>query len=131
VNTKVNRVAAPVATMAEPTQRRRRWRDHSVLEPNTTVTITVVYSNPTAGNVYINGWIDFNQDGTMGAGEQIITDTVVAPGGGTVLIPVAVPANANRAMSLPASASAVTSGLTMMGLASDGEVEDYIALVPQ
>ncbi len=101
-----------------------------LLDPSTTVNITVTYSNPTSGTVYLNAWIDFNGDGVMGAGEQIATDTAVAPGAGQLVIPVAVPATAQPGDVYARFRISSDAGLTMTGAASNGEVEDYLALVP-
>ena len=42
--------------------------------------ITVKVTNTTGSPAYINGWVDFNGNGSMDAGEQVVSDTVVATG---------------------------------------------------
>ncbi|MBX3010759.1 MAG: hypothetical protein KF832_04595 [Caldilineaceae bacterium] len=97
------------------------------LQPNTTVNLTVTYSNPTTGTVYLNGWIDFNADGVMGAGEQVITDTTVPTGTGQLIIPMTVPATTHPGEVYARFRISRVAGLGMTGAAPDGEVEDYLA----
>ena len=80
---------------------------------------------------FLNAWIDFNNNGSWGdPGEQVFTDAVLAPGLNalTFLVPpssIAGPSFARfRFCSLP--------GLSYMGPAPDGEVEDYsVTIDPQ
>ncbi len=73
----------------------------------------------------VNAWIDWNADGDWDdAGEQIATDLAIAAGGSSV-VTVAAPADAIRGASCARFRIDTVGGLTPMGLAMDGEIEDY------
>lgn len=92
---------------------------------------------------FLDSWIDFDQDGVFAANENLSPSAVVIANGGgpgvggfTNGTGIAVPAGFSTiSFDIPNSAAAgltyarfrfsSTGGLTPMGLASDGEVEDY------
>ncbi len=96
------------------------------LVPDTTITVTVTYSNPQRVPVYIQGWLDFDGDGTL---ERIMTDTVAAPGSGTLTIPVAVPYNVQGGNAYARFRISSEATLGLGSQAPDGEVEDYVATI--
>ncbi|MFK7818370.1 MAG: GEVED domain-containing protein, partial [Planctomycetaceae bacterium] len=72
----------------------------------------------------INAWMDFNLDGDWDdAGEQILTDVSLEPGQNRVTIDV--PDNARSGISYARFRLNSNGGLSPVGAASDGEVEDY------
>jgi uncharacterized repeat protein (TIGR01451 family) len=93
-----------------------------------TATITATVAG--AGG-YLQGWIDWNGDGTFGAGEQIATNIQDNLGvdtnnaAGTMAFTVNVPANAITAQTFARFRWSTTAGLDATTAASDGEVEDY------
>ena len=94
-----------------------------LLMASQTVAFTVTASS-NAG--YLNGWIDFNGNGTFDTGEQVFTDMALTAGVNhlTVDIPADVASNSNLYMRFRYSTQ---QGLTPTGDAPDGEVEDYVA----
>lgn len=73
---------------------------------------------------YLNAWVDLNADGDWGdAGEQVITDAAVSPGANGVSFPV--PATAALGSTFARFRLDSAGGVSMLGLALDGEVEDY------
>jgi hypothetical protein len=71
---------------------------------------------------YLNGWIDFNGDGTFNAGEQVLTDVDLNPG--TRQVTVTLPPNTVTGP-LAARFRWGPAGLGFDGPAAIGEVEDY------
>lgn len=72
----------------------------------------------------LNAWLDFNRDGDWNdAGEQIFTNRTVVPGVNSLSFPV--PAAAVEGVSYARFRLNRQGGLTPVGLATDGEVEDY------
>ena len=81
-------------------------------------------------NGYLNGWLDFDADGSWaGAGEKIASDRAL-PSGFTVLV-FAVPAAAQVGPAIGRFRFASAGGLSYTGLASDGEVEDHEFIIYQ
>jgi len=81
-----------------------------------------------AGFAFLDGWIDFNNDGTWGPAEQIFTSlplTFTGLANPTVLT-FNVPAGATPSPTFARFRLSTTSGLLSTGFASDGEVEDYL-----
>ena len=75
-------------------------------------------------NGYLNGWLDFDADGSWtGAGEQIAVDRAL-PAGFSALV-FGIPAGARLGPVVGRFRFASGAGLTYTGLASDGEVEDH------
>ncbi len=95
-----------------------------------TVTIPVVVTNGLGAAAFLNAWIDYNNNNSFEAGEQIVTNTAVAVGlsNSTINLSVPVPAaavtgsNLGVRFRLTASASPGATG-TAGGV---GEVEDYV-----
>ncbi|MFN6162055.1 MAG: cadherin domain-containing protein, partial [Planctomycetota bacterium] len=97
----------------------------------------ITFTNPIAalGNVSIeavssqaggllNAWLDFNRDGDWSdPGEQIFADRSLTAGVNTLNF--AVPADAKSGPSYARFRLSTNPGLTVTGLATDGEVEDY------
>jgi|CXWL01.1.fsa_nt_gi uncharacterized repeat protein (TIGR01451 family) len=97
----------------------------SLLVPGGTSTMSLV-GGATAG--VASCWIDYDQSGAWGVGEQVATDVAVAA---STAVPVllTVPVGA-----IPGSAAvrcriSTSSGLTFTGLANDGEIEDHLAVI--
>jgi hypothetical protein len=73
----------------------------------------------------LNAWIDYNADGDFtDSGEQIASDLAIAAGS-TESLAVAVPANALPGMTYARFRCDSDGGLSPVGAAADGEVEDY------
>lgn len=98
----------------------------SALAPGSIVTMEIVVMASAAPK--LNAWIDFNADGDWDdPGEQIFTDQVMAIGPNTFLVPI--PAGATPGLTYARFRLNSLGGLTPMGAASDGEVEDYIVQI--
>jgi hypothetical protein len=77
---------------------------------------------------YINAWIDFDKDGSWGAGEQIILNSPVVAGNN--LFTFMVPSSAVTGKRIAARVRFnLDGGLGPTGFAKDGEVEDYTVTV--
>jgi len=98
-----------------------------------TASLPVTVTLTGGGTVKLNAFFDFNNNGSFAdAGEALTELTVVVPGGGstTVNLSVPVPAGATTGVNLGARFRISTAGgLTSVGLAADGEVEDYVVQV--
>ncbi|MFC1647471.1 GEVED domain-containing protein [Patescibacteria group bacterium] len=93
----------------------------SPLIPATPATIDVVASAPG----FVEGWIDFNADGTWATpGDQIMFAVPVVPGLNT--IPIIVPPTATPGPTYARFRYSTVPALPFMGPAPDGEVEDYL-----
>ena len=97
----------------------------SVLIPGTDGEIEIT-AGATGG--LVSAWCDLDQDGSWGAGEQIVTDLMVA-GGTTEIATFPVPAGVPDGSAICRVRIASTGGLGTTGAAPDGEVEDHIAAV--
>ena len=74
-------------------------------------------------NGYLNAWMDFNGDGDwQDAGEQIFTDEALITG--TNYLPLTIPADADADKAFARFRFNTKGGLSFVGLAEDGEVED-------
>jgi hypothetical protein len=78
----------------------------------------------------LDAWIDFNQNGTWDAGEQIFTSQALLPGLNANLC-FTVPANAALGQTFARFRLSSAGGLSPTGYASDGEVEDYLVRITQ
>lgn len=87
---------------------------------------------PTAISGYLNAWIDFNRDGDFtDPGEQIAIDLPMTQGLVNP-VPFTVPSNFSTGSSFARFRISTETGLGPLGLAADGEVEDYqVTLQPQ
>ncbi|MDB6076197.1 MAG: putative Ig protein, partial [Verrucomicrobiaceae bacterium] len=102
-----------------------------VVNAGQNASVVVKVTNSSAAPAYLNAWIDFNNDGLLtGAGEQIATNIVVAPG----------TANQNQTISFaaPSIASGIvgarfritdTQNPTSVSDSGNGEVEDHLCTV--
>ena len=85
---------------------------------NVAVTVT------SSGAGFVNGWVDFNQDGDWDdAGEQVFADTAVVAGPNGLQI--TVPAGATLGDTMARFRLTASAGYSYFGLAPNGEVEDY------
>ena len=76
-------------------------------------------------NGVLNAWLDFNRNASWNdPGEQIFVDRALVAG--TNLLAFTVPANASGGSSAARFRFSTTSGLTPLGEAPNGEVEDYV-----
>ena len=77
----------------------------------------------------VDAWIDFNRNGDLSdPGEQVVTNQLVNSGM-TVQFNVAVPAAAPLGLTYARVRVSSAGGLTPLGEASDGEVEDYTVAI--
>lgn len=91
--------------------------------PGDTATFSVTAGG--AGTCVLNAWVDWNQNGVFGdAGEQIAADQSIAAGNTLALTPT-VPLTAIPGRTYARFRCASVGGLAAVGLAQDGEVEDY------
>ncbi|HWM93055.1 MAG TPA: IPTL-CTERM sorting domain-containing protein [Thermoanaerobaculia bacterium] len=96
--------------------------------PGAAANFSVTANGPAACT--LNAWVDWDHSGVFGdsAGEQIATDANVPAGPATVLSP-AVPAGAIPGLTYARFRCATAGGLSPIGPAADGEVEDYLLAV--
>ncbi len=98
-----------------------------------TATLPVTVTLTGGGTVKLDAFFDWNNDGDFAdTGEALTELSVVVPGGGstTVNLSVPVPVGATVGASHGARFRISTAGgLTSVGLAADGEVEDYVVTV--
>lgn len=74
---------------------------------------------------YLNAWVDFNRDGDFSdLGEQIAIDLPMTQGVANP-VPFTVPANFSPGSTYARFRISTETGLSALGLAADGEVEDY------
>jgi hypothetical protein len=95
-------------------------------------TIPVLVTNTSGAAVFLNAWIDYNNNGTLEAGEQIATNVSIANGSNNITqnLNITVPAGALTGVNLGARFRLTsTSGAAATGLVGNGEVEDYIVTV--
>ena len=86
------------------------------------ITVTAAFNGVT-DPVYLNAWIDFNQDGVWTANEQVLNDRVLADGEN--ILTVNIPGDAEEGFTFARFRISTDAGLSFTGTASDGEVEDY------
>jgi len=92
---------------------------------STTVIVSITQEN--SGDGFLQGWIDFNGNGSFGdAGEQVATNLQFTSGvTGNISVPVSVPATAITTQTYARFRWSTASGLNSTATASNGEVEDY------
>ena len=96
------------------------------LDAGSTASVTVTASVPSTA--VLSGWLDFNQDGDWDdAGEQVFADQSITDG--TNNLTIAVPAGAAPGTAFARFRLTETAGYSWAGLASDGEVEDYLVSI--
>jgi hypothetical protein len=95
-------------------------------------TIPVLVTNTSGAAAFLNAWIDYNNNGTLEAGEQIATNVSIATGSNNLTqnLNITVPAGALTGVNLGARFRLTsTSGAAATGLVGNGEVEDYIVTI--
>jgi hypothetical protein len=96
-------------------------------------TIPVLVTNTSGAAVFLNAWIDYNNNGSLAdAGEQIATNVSIATGSNNLTqnLSITVPAGALTGVNLGARFRLTsTSGAAATGLVGNGEVEDYIVTI--
>ncbi|MCD0458945.1 Ig-like domain-containing protein [Roseiconus lacunae] len=95
----------------------------SPLGPGGTATVQVTARNTTGQPAYLQGWVDFNANGTFDASERVFNNVVVADGVSNLEINV--PGNAVVGSTYARFRYSPTAGLGVGGDADLGEVEDY------
>jgi hypothetical protein len=97
----------------------------SSIVPGQTASLEVYVTLPAGANAGIlNAWMDFNQDGDWAdAGEQIFADRAV--GAGINPLTFSVPSTALQGLTYARFRLSSARALSFVGLAADGEVEDY------
>ena len=98
----------------------------SILATSTSET-TSSFEVIASGSGKLDGWIDFNRDGSWGVGEQIFNSVDVVSGSN--LLSFSVPAGAAPGDTGARFRLSTAGGLSPTGAAADGEVEDYIATI--
>lgn len=92
-------------------------------QPGTTAAFSVTASGASCS---LDAWVDWNRNGVFGdAGEQIAAGVNVPTGAPTVLSP-SVPAGAVPGITYARFRCSIAGGLSPIGPAADGEVEDYL-----
>lgn len=87
--------------------------------------VGVGINNTTGVSAYLQGWVDYNQDGDFtDAGEQIISNQLVASGVTEIVF--SAPANASLGSTFARFRLANTQNVPSFGSANSGEVEDYV-----
>ncbi len=93
-----------------------------VTSPSSSTTASYIVTASQSGR--LDGWIDFNQDGDwLDAGEQIFASVDVVAGSNT--LPFTIPAGATFGTTFARFRISTAGGLSPVGQADDGEVEDY------
>lgn len=97
------------------------------LGPGATATFEVTATNTTGSNAYLQGFIDFNQDGVFGAGEKFASNVPVVAGSvaATHLITVDVPDGTTPGATFVRFRLSQTSSIGATGFVETGEVEDH------
>jgi hypothetical protein len=97
------------------------------LVPGLNATITVL---PSTSNLYLQGWIDFNMNGNWSdPGEQILNNVLTSSG--VMTINFTVPSNAAFGHTYARFRLSTVQGLSWIGPAPDGEVEDYRVVISE
>ncbi len=95
------------------------------LIPGVAATVTVTVNNPGT----LNAWVDFNGDGSFATtGDQIATDRPLVPGPNVVNFTVPGTATSNID-TISRFRVATAPGLSFVGLAANGEVEDHLVTI--
>ena len=109
------------------------WVDSRFSAPTRVINLpTPNLPQPTAISGYLNAWIDFNRDGDFtDPGEQIGIDLPMTAGAMNP-VPFTVPSGFSAGSTFARFRISTETGLSPIGLAEDGEVEDYqVTLQPQ
>ncbi len=92
--------------------------DPFLVGKSTTVSVTA------SVNGYLNAWIDWNNDRTWSADEQVFDDTPLVAGANELTLET--PTTAVSGQTIGRFRFTTTTGHQVTGTASDGEVEDYL-----
>jgi uncharacterized repeat protein (TIGR01451 family) len=96
--------------------------------PGGTATFNVTAGGPT--QCMLDAWVDWNQDGNFNSNAgEIIAAAQAIPTGAPVVLNAPVPATAVAGRTYARFRCSTTGGLTPVGGAADGEVEDYVVTV--
>jgi len=87
--------------------------------------MATIIADVTGAGGYLQGWIDFDGNGTFDTDEQVATDLQDGDGNGTIEISVSVPSDAVTTQIFARFRWSTTAGLDATSAAADGEVEDY------
>ncbi len=98
------------------------------LIPGQTQIIEISVTETSGESGYLQGWIDWNGDGSFSETEQVAKDVTLA-GGGVISLSVIVPTNARLGQSFARFRWSTEAGLSASGAAPDGEVEDMSVVV--
>ncbi len=95
----------------------------SPLGPGASANLEITTVNTTGGAAFLQGWMDFNNNGVFEASEKVISNRQL--GSGTAIVSVNVPATAQVGNVFARFRYSQTQDLTPGGDADTGEVEDY------
>ncbi len=95
---------------------------------NTSATVSVTTNGCGGVTCHLNGWIDFDNDGTFSAGEQIFINTVVT-GTSTQTFMIPATTGAGDRVARFRLCDSTTSCNTVGGQAANGEVEDHVVTI--
>ena len=102
------------------------------LQQGQAATLQILVTNTAASQTtaYLNAWIDFNNDGSFEADEQVVTAFPVAPGVNTYSVPITVPLSAVVGTTWIRFRLSTTEALgpdagEPNGAVPDGDVQDY------
>jgi uncharacterized repeat protein (TIGR01451 family) len=102
------------------------------ISPGADSIIHVATTQPNHATVYLNAWIDFNEDGDFAdAGEQIADDVIVTDTASHTVLSFKTPITAQIGKTFARFRLSSQSGLAATGTATDGEVEDYAVNIQQ
>ena len=91
-------------------------------------TMLQIEVTPGEEDAYVSLWIDFDRNGSWeDAGEQVVQDLLV-PGGSQpseIMVPIMLPPDVAPGTTFARARISTQQGLTSLGFAPDGEVEDY------
>lgn len=102
-----------------------------VLAQGASSSLSVTVTNLLAADAYLNVWVDFNGDGTAGAGEQIASNLPVSPGaeGEVRVLPFAVPLTAMVGEVGVRARLTTAPGPGFANVNDTGEVEDHLLTI--
>ena len=101
--------------------------DDGITIPTFTQTLSATLTaNVVGSGGYLQGWIDWNADGSFAqSGDQIALDLQDTDNAGVITIPVTVPTVTTTGQTFARFRWSTSSGITHNTAVSDGEVEDY------
>ncbi len=85
---------------------------------------------PVPAPAFVSGWLDFNQDGVFALSERIVNRQVTAAqNNAQIQVAFNVPATAQGGITYARFRVSTSAGLSPLGAAPDGEVEDYQVVI--